>query len=369
MDPKHRVTIPARWRRADVGGPADEYFLLPSQENDYLQGFPPAEFEAVARRVNDNPTVSPRDKQIFIRRFYAKAQHCPLDRQGRLLVPDELRQIAGLEDDLLLVGARRSAAARPPRRPARRRSGKRRRPRPAGRLSRLPVASATTTGRPLAIASTVTQPNVSDALGNRNTSALAKAVANSSPSSRPANTACGTSCSNPSRAGPSPTTSVPEPPAGVPQGVDRRRELAESFFPHQPADEQHHRQVVGEAACPPPFQVPPAGVEPPQIDAERGVPQWHRHALGPQHVAHARGRHVHLVAAVVELPHGPPAERLDGPQPVEAEVAGEVGVERRDDRDAAEPRPPQGGEPPTRPAYTNAPPSARTPAAPASPPA
>ena len=105
MDPKHRVTIPARWRRADAGGPPDEYFLLPSQESDYLQGFPPAEFEAVARRVNDNPTVSPRDKQIFIRRFYAKAQHCPLDRQGRLLVPDELRQIAGLEDDLLLVGA------------------------------------------------------------------------------------------------------------------------------------------------------------------------------------------------------------------------------------------------------------------------
>ena len=105
MDPKHRVTIPARWRRADAGGPPDEYFLLPSQENDYLQGFPPAEFEAVARRVSDNPAIPPRDKQIFIRRFYAKAQHCPLDRQGRLLVPDDLRRVAGLEDDLLLIGA------------------------------------------------------------------------------------------------------------------------------------------------------------------------------------------------------------------------------------------------------------------------
>ena len=105
MDPKHRVTIPARWRRADAVGGADEYFLIPSQENDYLQGYPPAEFEAVARRVSENPVIPPRDKQIFIRGFYGKAQHCPLDRQGRLLVPDDLRRIAGLGDDLLLIGA------------------------------------------------------------------------------------------------------------------------------------------------------------------------------------------------------------------------------------------------------------------------
>lgn len=105
MDPKHRVTIPARWRRADDGGPSDEFFLLPSQDNDHLLGFPPAEFEAVSRRVHDNVAIPPRDKQIFIRRFYAKAQHCPLDRQGRLLIPEDLRRVAGLEDDLLLVGA------------------------------------------------------------------------------------------------------------------------------------------------------------------------------------------------------------------------------------------------------------------------
>ena len=105
MDPKHRVTIPARWRRAEVGGPPDEYFLLPSPKNDYLQAYPPVEFEAVKRQVSESLAVPAQDKQIFIRRFYAKAQHCPLDRQGRLLVPDDLRRIAGVDDELLLVGA------------------------------------------------------------------------------------------------------------------------------------------------------------------------------------------------------------------------------------------------------------------------
>lgn len=102
MDPKHRVTVPARWRRGDG---ADEFFLLPSQGNDHLLGFPPTEFEKVSRLVNENPAIPPRDRQIFIRQFYSKAQHCPMDKQGRLLVPDDLRRLAALEDELLLVGA------------------------------------------------------------------------------------------------------------------------------------------------------------------------------------------------------------------------------------------------------------------------
>lgn len=102
MDPKHRVTVPARWRRGDE---ADEFFVLPAQSNDYLLGFPPVEFEKVSRLVNDNPAIPPRDKRIFIRQFYSKAQHCQLDKQGRLLIPDDLRQLAALESDLLLIGA------------------------------------------------------------------------------------------------------------------------------------------------------------------------------------------------------------------------------------------------------------------------
>lgn len=102
MDPKHRVTVPARWRRGDD---ADEFFVLPAQSNDHLLGFPPVEFEKVSRLVNDNPAISPRDKRVFIRQFYSKAQHCQIDKQGRLLIPADLRQIASLDSDLLLIGA------------------------------------------------------------------------------------------------------------------------------------------------------------------------------------------------------------------------------------------------------------------------
>ena len=37
MDSKHRVTIPSRWRQGD----ADAFFLLPSQDNQYLSVLPP----------------------------------------------------------------------------------------------------------------------------------------------------------------------------------------------------------------------------------------------------------------------------------------------------------------------------------------
>lgn len=102
MDSKHRVTIPAIWRQKDESG---GYFLLPASENDHIAAFPPQEFRKVGQQVTENAAISPRDRRIFIRQFYSKAQHCPLDKQGRLILPETLCKLAQLETDLFLVGA------------------------------------------------------------------------------------------------------------------------------------------------------------------------------------------------------------------------------------------------------------------------
>lgn len=100
IDPKNRVTIPSRWRRGD----ADEFFLVLSQGQTHLVAFPPAEFESVGRDIMAKSQFSEAQRRVFVRQFYAKAQHCVMDKQGRLVLPVELTKSAGIQGETVLVG-------------------------------------------------------------------------------------------------------------------------------------------------------------------------------------------------------------------------------------------------------------------------
>ncbi|MBV9673012.1 MAG: MraZ N-terminal domain containing protein, partial [Verrucomicrobia bacterium] len=69
MDAKHRVTIPARWRRGDV----DEFFAIPNVEGGFLMVMPPAEFRRMAEKVEQDATLPPNERRKFIRQFSSRA--------------------------------------------------------------------------------------------------------------------------------------------------------------------------------------------------------------------------------------------------------------------------------------------------------
>jgi MraZ protein len=52
--------------------------------------------------------VSPtgQDVRAFSRLFYAQAQRVDVDRQGRVRIPSELAQLAGLDKEVMLIGVR-----------------------------------------------------------------------------------------------------------------------------------------------------------------------------------------------------------------------------------------------------------------------
>jgi len=101
VDAKHRVTIPSRWR-AEEG---EEFFAVPDPAGNFLMVLPPREFDRVKTDLEANASVSPADRRKFIRRFYALAQLVSVDKQGRVLLPEDCCRRLGLEGEVVLIGS------------------------------------------------------------------------------------------------------------------------------------------------------------------------------------------------------------------------------------------------------------------------
>jgi MraZ protein len=102
IDEKNRITIPSRWRRNE----AEEFILLPDSQNQFLLVMSPEEFDRMSASVEQSTSVTPRDGRIFLRQLHSRAQHGIADKQGRLVLPEELCRKIGLKGEVALVGGR-----------------------------------------------------------------------------------------------------------------------------------------------------------------------------------------------------------------------------------------------------------------------
>ena len=90
IDAKGRLIIPARFREL-----LGEEFILTKGLDGCLSIYPMDAWEAFETNKN---------ARTFTRFFVAGATNCELDRQGRILVPQTLREFAGLEKEVVLTG-------------------------------------------------------------------------------------------------------------------------------------------------------------------------------------------------------------------------------------------------------------------------
>ena len=98
LDPKGRISLPARFREAL----ADGAFLTLGQDG-CLYCFPRAEWEARAEEVRRAPLSDP-DGRAYARMFFGSAEPVELDAQGRLVVPQRLRAQVGIGREVVVVG-------------------------------------------------------------------------------------------------------------------------------------------------------------------------------------------------------------------------------------------------------------------------
>lgn len=103
LDDKLRFAIPKPMRDA-ISGEQPIFFLVPGTEGS-LALYPDEVFHRLADRMEQR-VANGRDLAAFHRLFYAQAQRIESDKQGRLRLPIELAELAGLQKEIILLGVR-----------------------------------------------------------------------------------------------------------------------------------------------------------------------------------------------------------------------------------------------------------------------
>ena len=98
IDAKGRLIIPARFREL-----LGEEFILTKGLDGCLSIYPMDAWEAFETKLRALPLTN-KNARTFTRFFVAGATNCELDKQGRILVPQTLREFAGLEKEVVLTG-------------------------------------------------------------------------------------------------------------------------------------------------------------------------------------------------------------------------------------------------------------------------
>lgn len=98
IDPKKRLSIPARFRK-EIGDRA----VLTRGLDGCLFLFPPAEWAILADKLGKLP-MGQQDTRAFVRLILAGASEVETDQLGRILVPDFLRDYAGLKKSVVIAG-------------------------------------------------------------------------------------------------------------------------------------------------------------------------------------------------------------------------------------------------------------------------
>ena len=99
IDEKNRLIVPARFRD-ELG-----YKCILSKGLDQcLVLYPMQTWEAQAQKLAALPSSDPLAR-AYKRFIYASAFECEIDKQGRILIPANLKTAAGIEKDLVTIGS------------------------------------------------------------------------------------------------------------------------------------------------------------------------------------------------------------------------------------------------------------------------
>ncbi|MDD7511316.1 MAG: division/cell wall cluster transcriptional repressor MraZ [Peptostreptococcaceae bacterium] len=99
IDAKNRFIVPSK-HRDQLGGKC----VLTKGLDDCLYIYSMSDWEKQMEKISQLPQS---DMQVrkFIRHFFANATECEFDKQGRIVIPAELKEYAQITKELVTLGA------------------------------------------------------------------------------------------------------------------------------------------------------------------------------------------------------------------------------------------------------------------------
>lgn len=97
IDLKGRLNFPARLRE-DLG---ERFMIAKGLGDPCLAVYSMAEWEEKTAKIKTYPTAKAKELQRFL---FPSAFEAEPDKQGRIVIPQNLREYAGLEKDVMVVG-------------------------------------------------------------------------------------------------------------------------------------------------------------------------------------------------------------------------------------------------------------------------
>lgn len=98
IDPKGRVIVPSKFRDG-----LGEKFIVTKGLDNCLFAYSSAEWSDLEAKLRTLPFTD-KDVRAFVRFFFAGATECEVDKQGRILLPQNLREYAGLDKEIYVIG-------------------------------------------------------------------------------------------------------------------------------------------------------------------------------------------------------------------------------------------------------------------------
>jgi MraZ protein len=104
IDPKGRVSVPAKYRNALAESRSQTLIVVPNGEA--LEVHPLEEWERLESRINERSMFDLELRKLG-RLYVSRAKEVELDAAGRILLPPDSREPCGLVKDVTLVGSGR----------------------------------------------------------------------------------------------------------------------------------------------------------------------------------------------------------------------------------------------------------------------
>ncbi|MFQ5454652.1 MAG: division/cell wall cluster transcriptional repressor MraZ [Nitrospirota bacterium] len=102
LDSKCRVSIPIRYREI-INNRYDDRLIITVELDRCLSLYPLGEWKVIEEKMSKLSMID-HDILAYWRRVNLRLQDCVIDKQGRILIPQKLKEYVGLNSEVIFIG-------------------------------------------------------------------------------------------------------------------------------------------------------------------------------------------------------------------------------------------------------------------------